>query len=45
MDTIQCHYLKNGTTLITAKVLFNGEEVWNVEKGANKERIFQVIKR
>ena len=45
MDTIQCHYLKNGTTLITAKVLFNGEEVWNVEKGANKDRIFQVIKR
>lgn len=45
MDTIQCQYSQTESSLITTKVWFNGNVVWNIdEKENNDPRLFQIVK-
>lgn len=45
MDTIQCQYSQTKSTLVTVKVWFNGNEVWDAEDMENNDsRWFQIVK-
>lgn len=44
-DTVQCQYSKTRSSLVTIKVWFNGNEVWDIDDMENNDpRWFQTVK-